>query len=187
MRRELLSRKVIHLTQRQNNRPRAMVNASMNDYFAILPRIAWQTGKTKMEKHLIIMGSNTGSTDNIAAAESHLRRFFTHCTSSDVVLSKAIGMPQSPPFVNKSLIVASDKTATEIISICKAVETMTGRKPGDKAKGIVRIDIDLVATGGKVLKPNDYNREYAKRWVKVYEELATADLCKGLFGACLDG
>ena len=105
-------------------------------------------------KYLIILGSNTDSRTNLAVAEDGLHRCFGDYVSGEAMLTAPIGMP-----------------VDEVKAICKSVEAATGRRPDDKRHGIVRIDIDLVAAGDTVLKPDDYRRDYAQGFIPVYEAL----------------
>lgn len=130
-------------------------------------------------KFLIILGSNTDCRTNIAVAEHHLHNAFGDYVCSKTEFSTPIGMAGSPRFANKCLAIISDKTASEIKAICKAIEKLTGRKPEDKAQGVVRIDIDLVAAGDTVLKPDDYSREYARTFTKTYEKLHVSQSVNG--------
>ena len=122
-------------------------------------------------KYLIILGSNTDSRTNLAVAEDGLHRCFGDYVSGETELTAPVGMPGSPAFTNKCLAIVSDRPIDEVRHICKSIETATGRLPDDKSHGIVRIDIDLVAAGDTVLKPDDYRRDYARRFIPVYESL----------------
>lgn len=122
-------------------------------------------------KYLIILGSNTDSCTNLAVAEDGLHRCFGDYVSGEAMLTAPIGMPGSPAFTNKCIAVVCDRPVDEVKAICKSVEAATGRRPDDKRHGIVRIDIDLVAAGDTVLKPDDYRRDYAQGFIPVYEAL----------------
>ena len=49
----------------------------------------------------------------------------------------------------------------------KELERHSGRLPGDKAQGIVKLDIDLLTFDNKVLKPEDMKREYIRRGISL--------------------
>ena len=53
---------------------------------------------------------------------------------------------------------ATPLTASQVRECLKKIERDHGRTPDDKARGIVKIDIDLLCYDGEVLKPQDWLR-----------------------------
>lgn len=123
-------------------------------------------------KYLIILGSNSNRGANITSASQRLCQLFPVHLAAEAVETAPIGMPNSLPFTNRCLAVLTDKSYDELRIICKALEKEMGRKVEDKNNGIVKIDIDIVAMNGTVLKPEDYARDYAKNFASEYEKFA---------------
>ena len=61
-------------------------------------------------------------------------------------------------FYNQVACFTTPLTASQVRECLKKIERDHGRTPDDKARGIVKIDIDLLCYDGEVLKPQDWLR-----------------------------
>lgn len=50
-----------------------------------------------------------------------------------------------------------------MIKILKEIERFAGRQPGDKEEEKVCLDIDLLLYDNRILKPEDWEREYVQQ------------------------
>lgn len=119
-------------------------------------------------KYMLIIGSNTEMTSNIPYAVKRLAAIFDNIVYGKDIMTSPIGMPNDHPFINKCLAITTPMNMDEMTRLCKSIEHDAGRLPEDKAKGIVKLDIDIVAVNGQVIKPQDYAREYARPFADKY-------------------
>lgn len=66
-------------------------------------------------------------------------------------------------FSNQVACFTSEVPAEEIIACLKGIEREAGRKPGEKRREVVRLDIDLLSCDGIAYKPEDLRRDYIRR------------------------
>lgn len=116
----------------------------------------------KLNKYLIIIGSNTDKETSIRLAAEKLSLLPGDIIWGETTETEPVNMPNDITFLNRCLIMFSGMGLEEMTSACKEIERMAGRKPEDKKQGKVILDIDIVVANGTVLKPNDLKREYAK-------------------------
>ena len=100
-----------------------------------------------MNEHhcLLCMGSNTNR--------------FTQLSDARKVLSEAF------PDIHFGELMETQSESVH--NLFKELERHSGRLPGDKAQGIVKLDIDLLTFDNKVLKPEDMKREYIRRGISL--------------------
>ena len=79
---------------------------------------------------------------------------------SSVLRTEPINFPSPLPFTNQVARATTGLTANEIQHRLKSLEREAGRKPKDKACGIVRLDLDLLCFDGRVLKAEDWQHPY---------------------------
>ena len=115
-----------------------------------------------MHKIILSIGSNTYAKRNIAEAKRKMEAVLPKIRFSEIRMSKPYGKKYKRSFLNLLAVFESDKTAGEICSRVKKIESEMGRKPEDKEKGRVIIDIDLVRYDDSILKPKDFERSYVQ-------------------------
>ena len=81
--------------------------------------------------------------------------------------TEAIGSGFLSPFSNQVARLTTPLSAEEVRTILKSIEKENGRLPEDKAKGIVKLDIDLLMYDDTVLKPKDMEKSYIYKGMKV--------------------
>ena len=115
-----------------------------------------------MEKHIIYIGIGTNLEDGetvLQWAKRHLiQSFGGQQRYSTPQRTEPVDFPGSQMFTNQVALIETSVSPTLIRSLLKDLECQFGRTPEDKAKGLVRIDLDLLCLDGQVLKVKDWNR-----------------------------
>lgn len=122
----------------------------------------------KLNKYLIIIGSNTDKEKNIDLATNCLEDIPGTHFIGNTIDTEPVNMPNSLTFLNKGFVMFSDIDIEELNTLCKNIERKAGRTPEDKKHGIVKLDVDIVIANNKVLKPCDLEREYAREFEAEY-------------------
>ena len=111
-----------------------------------------------MKKCFIGLGSNERTAARLLAAQSDLRMSFPGIMFSRLVQTAPVGFDSPRMFYNQVACFTTPLTASQVRECLKKIERDHGRTPDDKARGIVKIDIDLLCYDGEVLKPQDWQR-----------------------------
>lgn len=122
----------------------------------------------KLNKYLIIIGSNTDREKNIDLATRSIENVSDNVFFGRTVETEPVNMPNSQTFLNKGIVMFSDIDVEELNSICKEIERKAGRTPEDKKHGIIKLDVDIVIANNEILKPGDLEREYAHEFESEY-------------------
>ena len=88
---------------------------------------------------------------------------------STALRTEPVDFPYPQPFTNQVARIETELSAEAIRRRLKSLEREAGRKPEDKAQGIVRLDLDLLCFEGRVLKAKDWQRQDV---ISAREELA---------------
>ena len=118
------------------------------------------------QKCTLCLGSNFNKLTSLEAARQYLLPIFPDIRFDEEQLTPAIGNGFRSPFLNQVASFSTALTAEEVRLELKEIERKLGRLPEDKAKGIVRIDIDLLTYGEQILKPADLERDYIQKGLK---------------------
>lgn len=121
--------------------------------------------------YTICIGSNERRKDNLALARKRLAEYFPGIRFSEEADTKPLFFRRPDLFSNQVARFASEWDAAEVAARLKAIEKEAGRKPEDKSREIVRLDIDLLSCDDITFKPEDLNRDYISRGVKELEQL----------------
>ena len=118
-----------------------------------------------INKHtcLLCLGSNFDRHLRMRTAREALKEFFPNIQFSEEMETKAIGDKMLSPFSNQVAQFETDFSLEEIRQLLKAIERQNGRMPEDKNQGIVKLDIDILAYGKQVIKPDDLQRDYVQK------------------------
>lgn len=111
---------------------------------------------------LLCMGSNFYRTANMAYARRNLQTFFPDIRFSREMETEAIGSIFFSPFSNQVAAFTTSLSADEVRAVLKEIEQKQGRLPEEKARGIVKIDLDLLKHDDCVLKPQDWEKAYVQ-------------------------
>lgn len=113
-------------------------------------------------KFILGLGSNFDGDLNISKADELLTSLFPDILFSKSIYTTPIGMPESADFVNQVAVGTTSLALRDVVIRLKEIEASIGRNNEDKARGIIKIDIDLIVWNEEILKPNDYNRDYVR-------------------------
>lgn len=112
------------------------------------------------------IGSNEDAQVNMDQAKILLARIFKDITYSSLMETHPIGLGNPSLFLNQVAYLVTTYNQEQIISHLKEIEQLIGRKKEDKAKDIVRIDLDLLIFNSQELKEEDLKREYIKQGIQ---------------------
>ncbi len=118
-----------------------------------------------MKKCFIGLGSNEGTAARLLEVQPDLRESFPGIAFSRPVQTAPADSGSPRMFYNQVACFSTALTERQVRERLKRIERAHGRMADDKARGIVRIDIDLLCRGGEVLKPEDWRRDYVRRGV----------------------
>lgn len=125
-----------------------------------------------MNEHrcLLCMGSNTDRSKHLSEAREALTAAFPDVCFGRLMETEAIGDGFYSPFSNQLASFTTTLLPDAIHAFFKQLECHSGRMPGDKARGIVRLDIDLLMFDHEVLKPEDMKREYIRKGMEEFSQ-----------------
>lgn len=116
--------------------------------------------------YTICIGSNEQRQRNMAYARRRLSELFPGIRFSTEEETLPLQMQRQELFSNQVARFQSDTTPDAVKQQFKRIEQEAGRCPEEKAVGIVRLDIDLIACDTTVYKPEDLQREYIRRGIR---------------------
>ncbi len=106
------------------------------------------------------IGSNFGNRDaNVREGLKWLSSILTDFRCSSVYATPDCH-GGSKEYMNAVAIGITSSTPKRLESLCKDYEITRGRTPEMRRAGNVPIDIDLVVYDSKVLRPNDFKRDF---------------------------
>lgn len=111
---------------------------------------------------LLGLGANVDRERNLGRARGMLRTRFPAIRFSEPVYTAPEDFPFPEPFLNQVALLYTDEAPEEVAAALKRIERAVGRRPEDKARGRVPIDIDLLCWDGRVLRPGDMARAYVR-------------------------
>lgn len=123
-----------------------------------------------VSKNLVIaLGSNFDQERNVSFAMEELRKSFPGMVFSKMLWTEPIGIV-SDRFVNALGKTSTSMSQQQVTCVLKDIERKCGRCQEDKARNIVKLDLDLMLYGGERLKEVDWNRDY-------FQQLLNGDFC----------
>lgn len=116
-----------------------------------------------LNRVVLCLGSNLNRESKIEEAAVLLRSCFDSIRFSEAVYTESEGEDSlSGPFLNQVAIAYTRYAPVEIHAALKQMEYVLGRRPEDKLKGLIPIDIDLLQWNEQILKEEDLKRSYIK-------------------------
>lgn len=115
------------------------------------------------ESCLICLGSNYDREIHMNAARKALSETFPNIRFGEELETEAIGEGFFSPFSNQLATFQTSLTTDEIRQRLKEIEQDNGRTLQEKSQGIVKIDIDILIHGSRILKPEDLKRDYIQQ------------------------
>lgn len=116
-----------------------------------------------MSTILLSIGSNTFAKTNIDKAKRMLSFLFPGIVFSEPILTEPEDDKYAYLFRNVLAKADTEMSPEEIIDKIKQTERAVGRSPRDKYLGRMIIDIDLIQYDGRILRPQDYERDYVQQ------------------------
>ncbi len=110
---------------------------------------------------VLALGSNYEQERNVGYAMGRLRECFPGIRFTRILRTSPIGI-DSDWFANALAIGKVEDCPETVISRLKEIERECGRCAEDKARNVVRLDIDLLQYGGEVLREKDWHRDYVQ-------------------------
>ena len=118
-----------------------------------------------MDKVILSIGSNTNACFNIKLATDYLHIYFPTIKIGNAIETAPHGAIYSTPFKNAVAYLETDLSKDEVELQLKTIEKNMGRLPSHKAEGTVIIDLDLIKWNNKILKPEDFKRDYMQELI----------------------
>lgn len=133
-------------------------------FLSIFTNFAQQRIKkaTIVTKFIISLGSNMLPEYHIDQAVCLLRQTFGELIVTRQLWTEPVGMESSCKFLNMLVMASTAWSMQQVQDELKRIEVLCGRKPEDKAKGIVVVDADLLLYNDKRCHLNDWQRDYVK-------------------------
>ncbi len=120
-------------------------------------------------KIVLSLGSNCEQERNVAYAMGRLRELFPGMSFSRTIRTKPIGI-ESDMFANALGMGICHEPLPQVVEELKAIERECGRREEEKARNIVRLDLDLLLYGSQRCHEKDWERPYIKQ---LWEEMAS--------------
>lgn len=118
--------------------------------------------ESKNVEIVMALGCNVNQFAHIGQANGLLRELFGDIVFSEAVWTDPVGL-DSDRFVNQVAVARTPLPLEAVQTALKKVEALCGRTVMDKARGIIAMDIDLLAYNGKRYKEEDWQRDYIRR------------------------
>lgn len=116
-----------------------------------------------MNMIILALGSNRNRRKNIRQAQQFLRNLLPDIIFTKTIKTDAIGSNTPLPFFYNCMAKATTSLPlAELQQQLRNIETTMGDSHESHQKGIVVIDIDLLAYGSQQFKADDWKRSYIK-------------------------
>lgn len=124
-----------------------------------------------METYLVSLGSNENRAENMKRSKQLLETYFQDVTYSEILETEPVGEGFNGLFYNCLAVIDSVFELSYIKQVLKDIEKNMGRKPTDKSKGIVIIDLDVLAVNERIIKSDDFSRPYISCLLSTFDIL----------------
>jgi 2-amino-4-hydroxy-6-hydroxymethyldihydropteridine diphosphokinase len=141
------------------------------------------TFAVEMSTHKLYIGIGT----NLSTAEQVLlwtkrklsEAFRGQALYSTPVKTDPVNFPSKEKFTNQLVIIETDVPTAFAKPLLKSIERQLGRTEEDATRGVVRLDLDLLWMDGKLLRPEEWERDYIKQAREELEGPEPADSAEG--------
>lgn len=113
-----------------------------------------------MNTLLISMGSNENSEENMELCRNLLSEIFSTISYSETSVTEPFGDHYQNDFLNQLALAQTLHNREAVENNLKSLERQIGRSAEDKAKGLIKIDIDLIMWNDEIIKKEDWTRSY---------------------------
>ena len=124
-----------------------------------------------MKRCLICIGSNYNRKKNLLLARQRLQALFPTVRFATEEETEQLYLRSFALFSNQVAEFVTELDEECVVDELKAIEREAGRRPGDKVKEKICLDIDLLMYNGKILRPKDMNQEYVRKGIKQLDYL----------------
>jgi len=107
-----------------------------------------------VHKAFLSLGTNLGDrTGHLCKAWNQLPQEGVHITArSSVYETEPVGFAEQPEFLNQVVRVETSRSAQDLLSICKRIEKMHGRDPGERRFGPRPLDLDILLYDNSIIR-----------------------------------
>lgn len=138
-----------------------------------------------MKTYLVSLGSNENRTENMVRCRQLLELCFQSIDYSDMLETEPVGEGFKDLFYNQLAIVCSDLDLPQVKYRLKEIEKQLGRTSTDKSRGIVIIDLDVLAVDQKIIKSGDFARAYISCLLSTFGVSEHLSFYKEYLNACV--
>lgn len=138
-----------------------------------------------MKTYLVSLGSNENRTENMVRCRQLLELCFQSIDYSDMLETEPEGEGFNGLFYNQLAIVCSDLDLPQVKYRLKEIEKQLGRTSTDKSRGIVIIDLDVLAVDQKIIKSGDFARAYISCLLSTFGVSEHLSFYKEYLNACV--
>ncbi len=122
-----------------------------------------------MVKYVCYIGMGSNVPEAAAILEAARQGLAALCDDevrfSSPVATEPIDFPWPARFINQVARLTTAMKPKALKASLKRLEREAGRQRGDKQRGVVRLDLDLLAVDGEILRPADWQRSYIQQGV----------------------
>lgn len=118
----------------------------------------------------ICIGSNYHREENMQFAHRRLVELFPLICFSKERETQPLSLRNRALFSNQVACFYTDMDKDDIVGNLKRIEAEAGRRPEDKDRERISLDIDLLSYGNYILKPEDLERDYIRKGLKELDE-----------------
>lgn len=116
------------------------------------------------------MGSNSLTPEKIFNAQKELMSLFPDIRFSELRHTLPVNFTSPNKFFNQVAVFTTSLSLDLLSTLLKDIERQNGRAFEDKARGIVKLDLDVLIYAGRILKADDMTREYIVQGLKDLEK-----------------
>ena len=138
-----------------------------------------------MKTYLVSLGSNENRTENMVRCRQLLELCFQSIDYSDMLETEPVGEGFNGLFYNQLAIVCSDLDLPQVKYRLKEIEKQLGRTSTDKSRGIVIVDLDVLAVDQKIIKSGDFARAYISCLLSTFGVSEHLSFYKEYLNACV--
>ena len=115
-----------------------------------------------MHSCIISLAANFEAEKNLPEARMCLEQILTFTQYTDAVWTEPIGCKLKNLYLNQLVKASTTLSYEDLRSCLKDIELQMGRTPGEREKGIVRLDLDILAFDDERHHLADWERHYVK-------------------------
>jgi 2-amino-4-hydroxy-6-hydroxymethyldihydropteridine diphosphokinase len=130
--------------------------------------------KLSIHNCIISLASNCCQEENLAEAQRRLSEILFSASYTEAIWTEPfkssnlspLSSLHSPLYLNQLVYAQTSLTVDELQARLKQMECEMGRTADDRAKGIVRIDLDLLQYDSNRYHLRDWNRPYVQQLLR---------------------